>query len=100
MLQLDQGGHYGGDLATLHLDELLATLAAASAQRSPGSGVLYPPSPQGARVLQRPGAALGPQRAYSFDLAPKALYGVGPMIALLLGSGAHHYTEFKLVQGR
>ena len=27
-------------------------------------------------------------------------YGMGPLIQLLLGSGAHHYLEFKLVQGR
>ena len=27
-------------------------------------------------------------------------YGAGPLIQLLLGSGAHHYLEFKLVQGR
>lgn len=30
----------------------------------------------------------------------QVLYGAGPMIGLLLGAGAHHYTEFKLVQGR
>lgn len=28
------------------------------------------------------------------------MYGAGPTIQLLLGSGAHHYLEFKLVQGR
>lgn len=27
-------------------------------------------------------------------------YGAGPLIQLLLGSGAHNYLEFKLVQGR
>ena len=37
--------------------------------------------------------------AYSLDLSPHLLYGVGPMISLLLGSGAHHYTEYKLIQG-
>jgi hypothetical protein len=27
-------------------------------------------------------------------------FGAGPLVQLLLGSGAHHYLEFKLVQGR
>lgn len=27
-------------------------------------------------------------------------YGAGTLIQLLLGSGAHNYLEFKLVQGR
>ena len=31
---------------------------------------------------------------------PKVAYGAGPLIQLLLGSGAHHYLEFKLLQGR
>ena len=31
---------------------------------------------------------------------PQVMYGAGPTIQLLLGSGAHHYLEFKLVQGR
>ena len=30
----------------------------------------------------------------------QVLYGSGRLIELLLGSGSHHYLEFKLVQGR
>ena len=32
--------------------------------------------------------------------ALQVMYGAGPTIQLLLGSGAHYYLEFKLVQGR
>ncbi|PRW45613.1 rab s geranylgeranyltransferase component A 2 [Chlorella sorokiniana] len=53
----------------------------------------------GAEVWRRPGAELGAVQQYSLDLAPKVMYGAGPTIHLLLGSGAHHYLEFKLVQG-
>jgi RAB protein geranylgeranyltransferase component A len=98
VLQLDPGSRYGGAWATLHLDELLQELAEAGAAAGPGAEHAH--SLTGACVLRRPGAALGPSREFNLDLAPKALYGVGPMIALLLGSGAHHYAEFKLVQGR
>lgn len=98
MLQLDPGACYGGAWATLHLDELLAALGSGPPHTPDG---LSPPlrlSP--GRVLRRPGAALGPSRDYNLDLAAKVLFGAGGMISLLLGSGAHHYTEFKLVQGR
>jgi len=40
------------------------------------------------------------KRQFIFDLSPKLLYGAGPTIDMLLGSGAHWYTEFKLVEGR
>ncbi|KAL4446312.1 hypothetical protein ABPG77_003119 [Micractinium sp. CCAP 211/92] len=52
-----------------------------------------------AQVWRRTGADLGPVRQYCLDLAPKVAYGWGPAIQLLLGSGAHNYLEFKLVQG-
>ena len=99
MLQLDEGGVYGGDWATVHLEELLAPLQQRSGLNN-GDVAGTPTSYGGYRVMLRPGADLGSPRAYSIDLAPNVLYGVGPMIALLLGSGAHHHTEFKLVQGR
>lgn len=97
MLQLDPASHYGGSWASLRpreWDRLLALPADAAA-----AGV------SGALTWRRPGFDLGAggqqaERQYSLDLAPKVAYGAGPLIQLLLGSGAHHYLEFKLVQGR
>lgn len=42
---------------------------------------------------------LGQSSAYNIDIAPHVLYGAGPLIKLLLGCGAHEYTEYKLIQG-
>jgi hypothetical protein len=97
VLHLDPAAHYGGSWASLRPREwakLLATPADAAT-----AGV------SDALTWHRPGADLGAggQQAegqYSLDLAPKVAYGAGPLIQLLLGSGAHHYLEFKLVQGR
>lgn len=98
MLQVDPAAHYGGPWASLHLDELRAALGAAGAAQPPlgdeCAGAL-----RGGRVREAPGAALGAPGAFVIDLSPHLLYGAGPAISLLLGSGAHHYTEYKLVQG-
>lgn len=42
---------------------------------------------------------MGPIHRSSSPPCRQALYGAGPLIQLLLGSGAHHYMEFKLLQG-
>ncbi len=96
VLQLDAGAHYGGAWATLRLDELLAELAAASAG-APAAGFAAPLAAP--RAWRAPGAGLGAPRCFAADLAPRALYGGGGGVRLLLGAGAHHHAEFKLVRG-
>lgn len=41
---------------------------------------------------------LGSSRGYSLDVSPHVIHGVGPLIKILLGSGAHNYTEYKLIK--
>ena len=100
VLQLDPAGHYGGAWAALTLHEFLSALGRTGepdgldAVRSDVASRL-----SGSCVLRSPGAALGPAAAFNIDLSPHLLYGAGPAISLLLGSGAHHYTEYKLLQG-
>lgn len=101
VLQIDPASHYGGAWASLRLDELRTALQAASTVNGTNTslGNDCAASLRPGRVLTRPAAALSPPSSYSLDLLPHLLYGAGPMISLLLGSGAHHYTEYKLVQG-
>ncbi len=98
MLQVDPAAHYGGPWASLRLDELRAALDRAVASEAPlgdeCAGAL-----RSGRIIEAPNAQLSPPGAYVIDLSPHLLYGAGPAISLLLGSGAHHYTEYKLLQG-
>ncbi|GAB4822847.1 hypothetical protein N2152v2_009893 [Parachlorella kessleri] len=106
VLQLDAAGTYGGNWTSLSLQDFLATLGAAKSADEPAAATgpfrgCSTVAISGAAVLECPGLgdSLGPSSQYNIDLSPKVLYGAGPLIDLLLGSGAHNYTEFKLVQG-
>lgn len=104
MLQLDPAAHYGGTWAALHLDEFLSLITNSHGAPNgcePQSGIRgdVECSLKRGRILRVPGASLGPASSYNIDLSPHLLYGAGPAISLLLGSGAHHYTEYKLLQG-
>lgn len=107
VLQVDPATHYGGAWASLRLDELQAALASSSSNRN----TTPPPFPLlgdelisslfGGHVLIKPTSPqlINNSHVHSLDISPHLLYGAGPMISLLLGSGAHHYTEYKLLQG-
>lgn len=90
VLQLDAQDFYGGRWATLSIDDFLAALRPGQAAGATGLEVAGSTDP----------ACIGESRAFLVDLAPRLVYGGGPMVDALLASGAHHYTEFKLLQGR
>lgn len=86
VLQLDSQGHYGGRWATLPLVEALEYIKSNYTSCS---------------ILSSGREGLDEvMKTCSVDLAPKLLYGAGPMITLLLESGAHNYTEFKFIDRR
>lgn len=87
VLQIDAVSYYGGTSSTLPCLELDAHFKGACQVYDAVdefSSVIEP------RLLRRA----------VFDVSPKVLYGDGPLISLLLKTGAHNYTEFKLVEGR
>lgn len=99
---MDPADHYGGAWASLHLDEFVAAVEAQPEVETTNACVI--PSDvdvrvQKGRIMRYEGAQLGSSTAYNIDVSPHLLYGAGPMISLLIGSGAHHYTEYKLLQG-
>ncbi|KAI8111366.1 hypothetical protein M9435_003867 [Picochlorum sp. BPE23] len=87
VLQIDAVSYYGGTSSTLPCREL--------AEHFKGACRVYDAVDEFASVLEPRLLA----RAL-FDVSPKVLYGDGPLISLLLKTGAHNYTEFKLVEGR
>lgn len=90
VLQLEKEGEYGGLWASLTLDEFRKVVT----QGSPTHGSLY-----GGKIYEVGSSEeLGPPRGYSLDISPHVIHGVGPLIKMLLGSGAHNYTEYKLIK--
>lgn len=77
VLQVDASAHYGAQWSTLSARQLLESGHASS---------------------EISAALLAEQGGYALDLAPRILYGAGPMVDALLASGGHHCTEFKLLQ--
>lgn len=98
MLQLDPAEQYGGAWASLSLDQFLACLDAsrahANAQGVVNDSIAAISKPTVFRNRSREISAKG----FLLDLSPHVLFGVGPMIRLLLDSGAHLYTEYKLIE--
>ena len=100
ILQLETSGEYGGKWSTLKLDEIICVInAEASTSRFCEESI------NSFRNLVHDGEFLwnqscfpaAPLSSYLVDLAPHLLLCSGPLVSLLLESGAHNYVEFKHV---
>jgi RAB protein geranylgeranyltransferase component A len=101
VLQLDPSDQYGGAWASLTLDQFLACLDASRTHRNEQGVVIDSLASISKPTVFRNGSAAYalPAKGFSLDLSPHVIFGVGPMIHLLLDSGAHLYTEYKLIEG-
>ena len=95
VLQIDSNGHYGGMWASLPCLEA-AEFVKQEIEATEENGCHH----QYAVFDAFFDVSDGLKGQFIFDLSPRLLYGAGPTIDVLLGSGAHWYTEFKLVEGR
>ena len=82
VLQIDPNEYYGGIWATVSCDDIVAWSTARG--RDVCTFGCIPDGLDAKRVL--------------FDPSPKVAYADGPLISLLLVSGAHNYTEFALTR--
>lgn len=78
VLHLDRNNYYGGDCASLNLEQLYTKLR--------GEG-------------QKPPPALGASREYNVDLVPKFIMANGLLVQMLLHTDVTRYLEFKAVEG-
>lgn len=77
VLQVDPSDYYGGLWATVACDDIEAWAKA-----------------RGREVHTFDALCKSSGKRFQFDLSPKVVYADGPLISLLLESGAHNYTEF------
>lgn len=78
VLHCDRNDYYGGQCASLNMNQMVEKFAPNS------SG----PNPE-----------LGSSRDYNVDLIPKFIMAGGNMVNMLLHTGVTRYLEFKLVDG-
>ncbi|KAH9950124.1 FAD/NAD-P-binding domain-containing protein [Amylocystis lapponica] len=94
----DTNPYYGGDDASLTLDELIQWADKhADASDSPSYSYL---SAQRARFtsIARSSTSLPQSRQYSLSLSPAIIPSVGPLIDSLVASGVSRYGGFKLLE--
>eukprot|EP01114_Cavostelium_apophysatum_P013746 TRINITY_DN339_c0_g1_i1.p1 TRINITY_DN339_c0_g1~~TRINITY_DN339_c0_g1_i1.p1 ORF type:complete len:443 (+),score=132.79 TRINITY_DN339_c0_g1_i1:96-1424(+) len=75
VLHMDRNGYYGGDSASLNLNQLIE------------------------KFKKTPGVDLGPSRDYNVDLIPKFIMSTGRMVEILVKTDVTRYLEFKAVDG-
>ncbi|KYR02420.1 Rab GDP dissociation inhibitor alpha [Tieghemostelium lacteum] len=78
VLHMDRNGYYGGESASLSLDQLF--------EKFRGKGTKAPPT-------------FGSSREYSVDLIPKFILSSGLLVKMLLHTDVVRYLEFKVVDG-
>lgn len=77
VLHMDRNGYYGGDSASLNLNQLFEKFKNGS----------------------QPPASLGASRDYNVDLVPKFIMSTGKMVEILVKTDVTRYLEFKAVDG-
>jgi len=76
VLHMDRNGYYGGDSASLNLNQLMEKFK-----------------------NKTPDASLGASRDYNVDLIPKFIMSTGKMVEILVKTDVTRYLEFKAVDG-
>jgi len=76
VLHMDRNSYYGGDSASLNLNQLFEKFKKG-----------------------QPGAELGASRDYNVDLIPKFIMSTGKMVEILVKTDVTRYLEFKAVDG-
>ena len=77
VLHLDRNSYYGGESASLHLDELFKKFCAD----------------------EKPPSEFGSSREWYVDLIPKFLMATGSLVKLLVHTGVTKYIAFKQIEG-
>ena len=94
---IDTNQYYGGDQASLTLDELAEWADARSGDHDGSSSVYHQNQRKRYSAISR-SQTLPPQsRQYSVSLAPSIVPSIGPHIDSLIASGVSRYGQFKLL---
>ena len=99
VIHVDPNDYYGGDHATLNVDEIIswANLRSSSAETENSSEYLAGQRNRFVSVSYH-GSPPPASRQYSLSLSPSIIPSVGPLISTLVNSGVSRYGGFKLLE--
>ena len=99
IIHVDPNDYYGGDHATLNVDEIVswANLRSASPENESTSEYLASQRSRFVSVSYHGSPPPAP-RQYSLSLLPSIIPSVGPLISALINSGVSRYGGFKLLE--
>lgn len=94
---VDCNSYYGGEDASLTLDELV-TWAEARSSSSPDSSPFLVQQRTRISSISYSGSIQGQSRQYAVSLQPTIIPAIGPLIDCLVASGVSRYGGFKLLE--
>ena len=99
IIHVDPNHYYGGDHATLNVDEIIswANLRSSSAENESTNQYLAGQRNRFVSVSYH-GSPPPASRQYSLSLSPSIIPSVGPLISTLVDSGVSRYGGFKLLE--
>lgn len=99
VIHVDPNDYYGGDHATLTVDEIIswANLRSASSESKAPNAYLTDQRSRFVSVSYH-GSPPPASRQYSLSLLPSIIPSVGPLISTLINSGVSKYGGFKLLE--
>ncbi|TFK56282.1 FAD/NAD(P)-binding domain-containing protein [Heliocybe sulcata] len=94
---LDQNPYYGGDEASLTLDELIQWVDSNTTNEAHGKSAFHAQTAKFTSISHS-GDLLPNSRQYSISLWPSIIPSTGPLISSLIGSGVSRYGGYKLLE--
>lgn len=99
VIHVDPNDYYGGDHATLTVDEIISWANLRSSSENEGGTNEYLAGQRNRFIsVSYRGSPPPAYRQYSLSLLPSIIPSVGPLISTLINSGVSRYGGFKLLE--
>ena len=98
VIHVDPNDYYGGDHATLNVDEIISWANSRSSVENESTNEYLAGQQNKYISVSYHGSPPSASRQYSLSLSPSIIPSVGPLISTLVNSGVSRYGGFKLLE--